>query len=167
LKKALPYIFVGIVIFAIGWITNFNRLFEPELPKIATHLSNTIELKKADALLEIELLDNHFEEKGTQNTRIKQTDYYASLFQEKGIILAAYENNELIFWSENTIAFDYLLGPGIPEEQYLLLENGWYGLTLQLISGREYYAFFLIKTAYPYHNQFLSDYFQKYLKIDP
>lgn len=167
MKKALPYIFVGIVIFAFGWKTNFNRLFEPELPKIAAHLSKTIELKKADALLEIELLDNHFEEKGTQYTRIKETDYYASLFQEKGIILAAYENNELIFWSDNTIAFDYLLGPGIPEEQYLLLENGWYGLTLQLISGREYYAFFLIKTAYPYHNQFLSDYFQKDFKIDP
>jgi two-component system, NtrC family, nitrogen regulation sensor histidine kinase NtrY len=167
LKKASTYIIAGILLFAIGWAANFNRFFEPELPKIAKQLAHNIGLKKEEALREIEQLNIHFETKGIQKTRIKEADYYASLFLEKGIVLTAYEDNELIFWSDNCISFDYLLGPGIPEEQYLLLENGWYGLTLQLTGGREYYAFFLIKTAYPYHNQFLNDQFQKDFKIDP
>lgn len=167
MKKAFLYIIAGILLFVFGWMANFNQLFEPELPMIAEQLAHNLGLKKEDAIREIEKLNIHFETKGVQKTRIKEADYYASLFLEKGIVLTAYENNELVFWSDNSISFDYLLSPGIPEEQYLLLENGWYGLTLQLIGGREYYAFYLIKTAYPYHNQFLKDEFQKDYNIDP
>jgi two-component system nitrogen regulation sensor histidine kinase NtrY len=161
LKRSLSYLIVGIILIAIGWFVNFNRVFYPTLQEVSKKISRKIELKKQACIDEISQLEESFNSDGLTKTRINTTDYYSELFNEKGIILAVYENNELVFWSDNRVAFDYLHGPGIPDEQYLQLDNGWYGLQKIIKEEREFYAFFLIKSTYPYHNQFLHDAFQK------
>jgi two-component system, NtrC family, nitrogen regulation sensor histidine kinase NtrY len=166
LKKSGILIAIGILLIALGWAADFNHFFYPKLTDVAIHLAAEIEQKKQSCRQEIDALHKKFEKNGLTTTRIRTTNYYSDLFEKKGIILAVYEQNELVFWSDNRVAFDYLLGPGIPEEQYLLLENGWYGLQWEMRGEREYYSFFLIKSAYPYHNQFLSDEFQRDFNLD-
>lgn len=160
MKNSILAITTGILLIGIGWLASFRFFGDPPLDRAAEELATAIEEKKSVAEKEVALLAQRFAAHGVDSTRVLNADYYAQLFDRDGLFLAAFENNELAFWSDNRVAFDYLFGPGIPSEQYLKLENGWYGLLKEIEDDREYYALFLIRTAYPYQNTYLQDDFQ-------
>lgn len=167
MRKSVFILFIGLLLISVAWIGDFSALTDNALPAKAEKLAQDIEFKKQEAQDEIDLAKERFNEFGVDSTMVEFSDQYAALYNEKGLFLAAFEDNELVFYSDNRVAFDYLFGPGIPDEQYLRLENGWYGLIKQIDEDREYYALFLIRTAYPYKNAHLQDDFQHDFGLGP
>lgn len=152
---------------SLGWWVGLPFGKERSLEAVAQHVSGVLQQKSSETRNEISLLSARFSEWGVHPTAVQYSDYYAGLFDKTGILLAVYENDELVFWSDNRVAFDYLFGPGIPDEQYLQLDNGWYGLRKVVKDGREYYALFLIKSSYPYNNDHLQDEFAPDFALPP
>lgn len=144
---------------------SFPFLGDPPLHKAAEILAEALEERKAAAHKEIAIIQSRFEKMGVEPAMIHYSDYYSDLLDNTGLFLAVFEKNELVFWSDNRVAFDYLFGPGIPDEQYLRLDNGWYGLIKLIEDDREYYALFLIRTAYPYQNVHLKNNFEKHISL--
>lgn len=161
LKTAISFVFLGILLTAAGWWGSFSFVGDPPLDKAAEMLSEEIVEKREEAKAEIQEVKRRFQRHGVDSTMVLYADYYGSLYDNEGLFIAAFDSTELVFWSDNRVAFDYLFGPGIPNEQYLQLENGWYGLLKLIEQGREYYALFLIRSEYPYQNEHLRDDFQR------
>lgn len=161
LKTSLSFVFLGLLFIAAGWWGSFSFVGDPPLDRAAETLSQEIVRKREEAKAEIQQIKHRFDRHGVDSTMVLFSDYYGSLYDNDGLFIAAFDSVNLVFWSDNRVAFDYLFGPGMPNEQYLRLENGWYGLLKHIEQGREYYALFLIRSEYPYQNQHLRDDFQK------
>ena len=79
-------------------------------------------------------------------------------FHQKGLVFALVENNNLAFWSQNTVPFST---DDVDHEQpsAMRLPNGWYYLqTIQENSGK-YLVLATIKYEYRYQNRFLVNEF--------
>ena len=150
---------IGLLLISVGWWVELPFGKDRSLEAVAQHIPEILQQKGSDTRNEIALLNARFNEHGVHETAVQYSDYYAALFNNSGILIAVFEDDELVFWSDNRVAFDYLFGPGIPDEQYLQLDNGWYGLRKVVKDDREYFALFLIKTSYPYNNDHLQDAF--------
>ncbi len=161
MKNPIYTIIAGLLLICTGWYISFPHLGDPPLDKAAHILSLAIENKKEGATQEITDIKNRFDQLGVERAARKYSDYYSRLFDDKGLFIAVFEQNELAYWSDNRVAFEYLFGPGIPDEQYLKLESGWYGLLKHIEGNREYYALFQIRSSYPHHNAYLYDDFQR------
>lgn len=160
LKKHVFLLLSGIVLIALAWNVQFSLFADPDVREAAEILHEGIVAKRTEAQAEIHKAQSRFNAQGIVNTMVDHSDEYAALYNERGLFLAVYEDNELVFYSDNRVVFEHLFGPGIPDEQYLRLDNGWYGLIKHIENGREFYALFLLRTAYPHQNTHLQNAFQ-------
>lgn len=97
----------------------------------------------------------------TNGQSILEPDYLRKLnkmFSDKGIIFKVYRNDQPIFWSHNSIP---LQNHHPPDNRSGALQkaNGWYYYRSQEIDNQTHVAYFLIKTAFKYQNEFLENRF--------
>lgn len=167
LKKQYILLISGIALIALAWNARFSIFAEPNVHEAAEILYDGIVDKRGEARAEINKAQSRFNARGIISTMVEFSDEYAALYDERGLFLAAYEDNELVFYSDNRVVFEHLFGPGIPDEQYLRLDNGWYGLIKHIEDGREFYALFLLRTAYPHENTHLQNRFPPDIPLGP
>lgn len=86
--------------------------------------------------------------------------------QNSGITIIVYRNDSLKYWSDNKMNFDFLNETTIPlEKRFQFLANGWYVIKPYAEDSVRAYALILIKSQYPYQNDFLSNKFHHDLKL--
>ncbi|MBP1667525.1 MAG: hypothetical protein H6Q23_2385, partial [Bacteroidetes bacterium] len=83
----------------------------------------------------------------------------------KGIIFVAYHNDSLIYWSDNTISFDQFTANEIKDKRFDYISNGWYVIKPYTADTIRAYGLILVKTQYPYENDYLVNGFQPDLKL--
>lgn len=83
------------------------------------------------------------------------------LFEEEGIILLGYENDSLAFWTNNSAPVDMLLNVGSFHSRIMRLRNGWYETVEFDTLSKKYRALILIKSQYPFENEYLVNAFQR------
>jgi two-component system nitrogen regulation sensor histidine kinase NtrY len=84
---------------------------------------------------------------------------------DNGIILVAYRNNNLLYWSDNSITFYPFNENLIDGKRFEFISNGYYVIKSYITDSIRSYALILVKTQYPYENEFLQSSFQPDLKL--
>jgi signal transduction histidine kinase len=84
---------------------------------------------------------------------------------DRGIILLAYCQDSLIYWSDNSITLLPFTKATEEEKRFEFISNGWYVIKSYHTDSIRSYALILVKTQYPYENIFLISSFQPDLKL--
>jgi len=84
---------------------------------------------------------------------------------DKGLIVIAYRNDSLIYWSENSITFDRFQLNTMDGKRFDFISNGWYVIKPYVKDSLRVYSLILVKTQYPYENEFLVSRFQPDLRL--
>ncbi len=108
----------------------------------------------SDAASRVDLL----QQKNTENI-VDTLSSFNSLFKKNEISLLAFNNDELVYWSDNFTSFtDIIKGS---EEGLIQLPNGWYTLSKKNSGNYTYYGLILIKYAFKIENKHLENSFAK------
>jgi len=111
------------------------------------------------------------------NKKFKRTDNIFEKLQEnnwqldtqlpidKGIIIVAYRHDSLTYWSDNTLSFRGFDENLFAGKHFKFISNGWYVIKPYVNDFIRAYALILVKTQYPYQNDFLVNKFQPDFKL--
>jgi signal transduction histidine kinase len=111
------------------------------------------------------------------NKKFKRTDRIYEKLQEnnwqldtqlpndEGIIMVVYRNDSLVYWSDNTLTFQHFNENSLSGKRFDSISNGWYVIKPYLDDSIRAYGLILMKTQYPYENDFLVNRFQPDLKL--
>jgi two-component system nitrogen regulation sensor histidine kinase NtrY len=111
------------------------------------------------------------------NKKFRRTDHIFEKLQEnkwqldtqlpddKSIIMVVYRNDSLIYWSDNTLSFNPFDENLLAGKRFGFISNGWYVIKPYLNDSIRAYGLILVKTQYPYENDFLINRFQPDLKL--
>jgi two-component system, NtrC family, nitrogen regulation sensor histidine kinase NtrY len=83
----------------------------------------------------------------------------------KGIIILAYREKKLIYWSDNSITLDRFNENTLDGKRFDFISNGYYIVKTYITDSIRSYSLILVKTQYPYENDFLTSRFQPDLKL--
>ena len=90
------------------------------------------------------------------------------LYDSKGFVFFVFENDSVVYWSQNSVEFPVkLLKSENVKSQIIRLSNGWYESIEIRKAGVTYIGLILIKSEFPFENDFLKNNFQKDKKINP
>jgi len=87
------------------------------------------------------------------------------LSTDNGITIIAYNNDSLIYWSDNNVKFASFTNQTSTGKRFILLSNGWYVAKEYKSDSIRAYALYLIKAQYPYENDFLVNEYHSDLKL--
>jgi two-component system, NtrC family, nitrogen regulation sensor histidine kinase NtrY len=111
------------------------------------------------------------------NEKFKQADRMTARLQEnnwrlntdipadQGIIIIAYRKNNLLYWSDNRVTFNPFDKNSIDGKRFDFISNGYYVIKSYRNDSIRSYALILVKTEYPYENDFLNSRFQPDLRL--
>jgi len=86
---------------------------------------------------------------------------------EKEIItFLKYENDTLVFWTDNIFSSPVLFENNLPGQQIVKTDNGWYYLIRKEAKTKKCFAAILIKNEYKYENDYLANNFTKDIRLD-
>jgi two-component system, NtrC family, nitrogen regulation sensor histidine kinase NtrY len=83
----------------------------------------------------------------------------------KGIIVLAYRKDNLIYWSDNSISLYRFNKDVLDGKRFDFISNGYYIIKSYITDSIRSYALILVRTQYPYENDFLTSRFQPDLKL--
>ena len=89
----------------------------------------------------------------------------APLPENDGIIMVAYRNDSLFYWSDNALSFNKFDENTLAERHFEFISNGWYVIKPYIEDSVRAYGLILVKTEYPYENDFLVNRFHSDLKL--
>jgi two-component system nitrogen regulation sensor histidine kinase NtrY len=89
----------------------------------------------------------------------------AELPGSTGIILVAYLNDSLEYWSDNTLNFNSLKQSDFEDKRFAFISNGWYIIRPYVNDSLRAYGLILLKSEYSYDNKFLDNGFHPYLRL--
>ncbi len=161
MKEFRKYIFVvlSIVFFMMAiFLEHLTLNHHPEVKLIQTFKKTLLsqESKLSDYLNDAEkILTNNF-----------QSENYVSafsglnhMFEEEGLGLIIFKNQEMVFWSDNHFAFSNLSNILLSRDRLLILPNGIYSVQRRTVGFHELIGLVNIKNNYTYENQFLENKF--------
>lgn len=95
--------------------------------------------------------------KFTNDRKGNKEDFYNDIIDDlpKNSSLFVVKNDSLVYWSDNSIPFDYTTAP----PRILQTPNGFFQVSIQLKNNYRYILLDLIKYRYPYKNDYLSSSF--------
>lgn len=82
-----------------------------------------------------------------------------------GFTYFVYKDNQLIYWSNNTVLYDQSLSEKLNEMQLVYMKNGWYEYFGKKTGSYAVAAFLLVKYDYSYQNKYLDNDFNSTLKL--
>ncbi len=149
---ALILILLSTVVYQFKEVTTDSRKhiqqFERALYSQENSVKNTLE----------EFVTEYRESEGTITERPEYIQKLKKLFDNKGIILAVFDDSKQTFWSHNHIPFHQLQEP--PSAVGAVnAQNGWYYYYHQKDNGKSFVAYYLVKQDFKYQNQFLVNRF--------
>ena len=87
-------------------------------------------------------------------------------WREKGYYFLIFENDSLIYWSDNKVSFSNILPEVIEDHALVKLRNGWYESFNKRYRNINIVAFLLIKNDYAYQNKYLNNNFNPLFKLN-
>ena len=79
--------------------------------------------------------------------------------------MLVYRHDSLMYWSDNTLSFNSFDENLLNGKRFDSISNGWYVIKPYLNDSIRAYGLILVKTQYPYENDFLVNGFQPDLKL--
>lgn len=94
---------------------------------------------------------------------------HSFLFKEKGIVYLVYENDSLLYWSDNSASVEEYMKEVCLDNPVAQLKNGFYEVIKYTLNNKNkaynLYGLILIKHQFSYQNNFLKNEFFKDLKL--
>jgi signal transduction histidine kinase len=112
-------------------------------------------------------IDRKFRRTDRLYDKLKENNWQldTELPEEKGIIMVVYRNDSLIYWSDNTITFSTFNESAFSGKRFDFISNGWYIIKPYINDSLKVYGLILVKSQYPYENDFLENRFQPDLDL--
>lgn len=138
-------------------------LFNKRIDKISQSqdFANELDRKTRLATDAIQDLQRQIRQKGPKRTQLINDPHFQELYEDEGIEIVVYSNDELALWTHNSISPIRLLRAAANGTQIYRFDNGWYRLLYLTDGVDEYCAAILLKHAFPYENRYLDNSFQK------
>lgn len=164
-KKLILYFLSALVLALASHVFSKGKWFHPSLQKQAEQFQS--KLNDKEILLEKKLAE-----------LVKQTQHsneyssftgleFGQLFSKEGMLFLIYEEDELKFWSDNSVpAIDELTPRRNYENPLQKLSNGWYLSRTVQARNKTYIGLLLIKNEYLFENNYLKNKFNKCLDAD-
>ncbi len=89
----------------------------------------------------------------------------AQVPDDKGITMVVYHNDSLIYWSDNTMSFKPFEQFELTGKRFDSISNGWYVIKTYRMDSIKAYGLILVKSQYPYENEFMISGFHPDLKL--
>lgn len=127
--------------------------------KNAREFARVLDERSRRAVNAIGFLRSEIARKGPERALFNQEAHLDELFENHGIIIFAFRNDELIHWSHNAVSPLSALRAAAGGTEIFRFENGWYRLHYLTDGIEEYVAAIRLKNAYPYQNRYLDERF--------
>jgi len=161
MKEFRKYIFaiLSVVFFMMAiFLEHLTLTHQPEVKLIQTFRKTLLsqESKLSDYLNDAEKI---------LTTDFKSENYVSAfsglnhLFEEEGLGLIIFKDQEMVFWSDNHFAFSNLSNILLSRDRLLILPNGIYSVQRRTVGLHELIGLVHIKNNYTYENQFLENKF--------
>lgn len=95
----------------------------------------------------------------------QSANLFFSKAQKLGFNFFIFENNQLVYWSDNILSTN-LLTKSTDGKKIELIKNGWYLIEIKTIQNRKYITSGLIKTEFPKKNSFLKNEFNPFFEVN-
>lgn len=128
--------------------------------KVVDRFKKVLEKKEKEVYDHVSTLAANLE-KESFDALFQRQEEYANLFKEKGFVYLIYKSDSLKFWSDNSVPVENYLNQVCLDNSVIKLNNGWFEVIRKDSHSGSVIGLILIKTEFPYHNQFLADGFQK------
>ncbi len=148
-----------ILIMSAGLIASFVDSSVDKLDS-SQSFAETLDEKTSRTINIIERIQNDIHQKGARRTQLEKNDYFESLFDEEGILIAVFRKNELALWSHNAISPQNLLEVAANGTEIHKFDNGWYRLIYMSNGIDQYCGAIQIKQTFPYTNKYLDNGFR-------
>ncbi|MBL7934468.1 MAG: hypothetical protein JNM51_01515 [Bacteroidia bacterium] len=136
--------------------------------ELAKRSETLLHEKEELAGLKLKLLAEALEKTKPKQLFEKYQDDYSELYSQEGIILYAYQNDSLCFWTDNQPAIDLFAYTNETNVQLIKIRNGWYEYIKYIPDVKTNYtivALIAIKPEYDFENRYLNNNFSKWLKF--
>ncbi|MDP2387553.1 MAG: ATP-binding protein [Bacteroidota bacterium] len=146
--------------FAIG-IDFFNKV-EPK--DYALKLEKTLHKKEIEASKTLNEYYSFLKTRTPKDLFEKQKNSDKDLFRKKGIVYLAYQNDSLLYWSDNSASVEEYMKEVCLDNPLAKLKNGYFEVIKQPNEAQDKYrllALILIKNEYSYQNKYLQNNFFK------
>ncbi len=159
------YTLIGITLVLLGSFLNSKDVqhffHELELNSFEKNIQENISVLTAEEIEIVESLEN---KENKTDFLLSKSSFFDDLYYEKGIGFALYEDNKLVYNSQNHIPAKYNFSNDIQSNAVQKYGNGWYYIQQKsLPKNLSLVSFLLIKNQYAHENQYLkNDFFSRY-----
>lgn len=146
MRKSILFLILTISVGLIG--TYFSNALDQQDDQtcIAKIVSDVQQLDKELSRLLIHIAENEIELHGLDD-----------LWNEKGIALMIYDEDQVVQWTTNAVPFQVTFDPRIPPDQGIVkLKNAWYLCRSIAVDGQLLVAYALLSTEYNFENRYIS-----------
>ncbi len=151
-----------LLLFAIAvGIDVFNKV-EPK--DYVAKLEGTLHKKEVEATKTLNEYDSFLKTRAPKDLFEKQKNNDKDLFRKKGIVYLAYQNDSLLYWSDNSASVEEYMKEVCLDNRLAKLKNGYFEVVKQPVGAQDKYrllALILIKNEYSYQNKYLQNNFFK------
>ncbi len=170
MKKNIPrrIFFVAIAFLVLAILCFFNTEKILSLPsrkdKIIKDVENQIQRKEKIA---IKIIDALFDD-SEQNVQpdLFSNNHLLEISKDEGITFLKFENDSMVFWSDNFFPASHFVDSTISEKKILKKDNGWYYVIKKEKNNETCAAAILIKNNYKYENDYLKNKFNNGIGAD-
>jgi two-component system nitrogen regulation sensor histidine kinase NtrY len=161
--RRLVFLFLSLSVIEFTLLFNTKSSIQDSTQRIEKKL-HPLEL---EAKAGLEDLYNTFKNNETY-IRNWEENKYENLFKEKGIVYLIYENDSLIFWTDNSPAIENYRKEICLDQPLVRLRNGWFEVLEHPQSNKNkkhFIALILIKNEFLYGNKYLTNDFQTHFNV--
>ncbi len=164
ISKPLRYLLL--LLLGIGMVLSapyLAALFNGSTDKLSQSVDFALTLdqktnRTLDLIRDVQL---EIREEGAKRTQLRHNEFFRDLFENEGIMLAVFHNDQLALWTHNALPPVGLLRAASLGGEIYKFENGWYRLLYLTDGVDEYCGAILLKHSYAYENVYLNNAFQK------
>ena len=165
--KQNRYLLLSIILFiCFFFINQFNVIDSVEISK---ETENILHEKETEVNSSLKQIGTSLEKNKPQALFDLFGKEHSSLFKEKGIVYLVYENDSLLYWSDNSASVEEYMKEVCLDYPVAQLKNGFYEVIKNTLNNKNksynLYGLILIKHQFSYQNNFLKNEFFKDLKL--
>lgn len=163
--RGLITLLLGTLLFAVADPAADLAKGDIDVMRNAETFARVLDERSRRAVNAIGFVRSEIAQKGAERALFKQDLRRERLFEDHGIIIFAFRNDALIYWSHNAVSPLSALRAAAGGTEIYRFENGWYRLHYLTDGIEEYVAAIRLKNAYPYQNQYLDEGFAPGLDV--
>ncbi|HNX06049.1 MAG TPA: ATP-binding protein [Bacteroidales bacterium] len=159
ISKCIFFVAIAFCVLVILCVFNKEKILslQSRKDKIIKKVENQIQRKEKIAT---KIIDDLFD-KSIKNVPVDlfSNDRLLQISKEEGITFLKYENDSLVFWSDNFLPARHFVETDLRAKKLLKKDNGWYYVLKKEKNDEFCAAAILIKNNYNYQNDYLQNKF--------